>query len=595
MTLNLNNYVYLILINFAICIGAYLIYFSLNYLFDIKLIKRYAEKIFRNYKIIFNILSGTIMGIINFFGIYISYNWYPEINIILILYLPLLIVVGVSYKPSLFISYLMTILFSLLIFSFIKNVGFINFTFHLILVIIGCCFVVTIKLLKLTNNKVINFSFIIVYTGIIILIFWILIKTQPIIYIIIQSMFIFILYLFTYFLNSYIENFINKINELNKASMYEINNFYKENIAFTKINESKKIAKNGLMCIINFTNIFNLPIKLGNHMSNYMQQKLLTCFFESLRKFKPIFFITSKNEYAFYIPIKKLNLQLLNEMYNGNKLKVRNLNDPLYKLENSVNYIPKELIFENEKINVNFNINCSIYGLHSCDNIKLLKMSRLASRNYNETNKNIVKLYNPLIDINYKVNYKEINELQKHFGPDCLEIKFKKDDNWIYPHVSIVNHLLFDITDIKKYAKENNIYSITLRWIAMQCIKQYSKQFNNNILIEYPIEHVLNSQFNIINFKRKLNLLNIDLNKLIFKFNLNDINLTNSNNIIYKNIWLISKLGINIYFTNFDEKYVELIKLVKPNWISINQNYKKYNEYYEKLITLVLKFGINLI
>lgn len=597
MAINLNNYIYLILINFAICISGYLIYFGLNYLFDFKLIKKIAGKIFKNYKIVFNIFSGIVMGIINFLGIMISYDWYPQTNTIIILYLPILIVVGVSYKPSVFLSYLFSILLSLIAFDFARNISFVNFSFHAILVCVGCCFVVMIKLLKLTNNKIINFSFILVFVGIVILIFYLLIKSQPIENILIQSLFVFALYLFSYFLNYYIENFVNKINELNKSSIFEINNFYKEDVGLKKINESKKIHNIGLMCIINFTNMYNLPIKLGNHLSKYMQQKLLSCFCEALKEFKPIFFVTSKNEYAFYIPYNKLNLSNLIIMYNGNKLKNRQDNDPLLKLENIIRYIPNQLIFDNEIIDVNFNISCSIYGLHSSDNIQLIELSRLAGRSMEEYKNNILRLYNPKYDIAYKVNYKEIEKLQEFFGPDSIEIKLKTNKiGWIYPHVSSVNHLLFDMEDIKSFAVQNNIYSITLRWIAMQTVKQYSKEIRNNfLLVEYPISHILNPNFNIASFKRKLNLLNIDLNKLILKLDCLDIGEWENKVYIFKNLLSISDLGIKMYFVNFDENYSNLIKIIKPDWISINKKYKIFTEYYQKLNSLVGKFGINLI
>lgn len=596
MTINLNNYIYIVLINFAICIGAFLLYFGLNYIFDFKLIKKYASKITKNYKLVFDIVSGLIMGIISFLGIYYSYLQIPSTNTIILMYLPILLVIGISYKPSLFLTYLITILFSLITFAFVKNINFINLSIHVILTIITACFIVTISLLKLKSNKLINISFILIFIGIIILVFYLLIKNQKIINILIQSLFIFILYLICFFLGNYIQNWIIKINELNISSVFGAKNFYKQNVAINKINETKNKDHYGIMCLINFTNIYNLPIQLGNYMSNYMQQKLLDCFVETLKKFKPIFFITSKNEYAFYIPIKNINLNSINIAYNGNYEISRTKNDPFSQIEIYLKNIPTELIFNNQKINVKFQVTSSIYGLHSYDNIELLKKCRLSFKNTTTKMKNIIKLYNPNIDINFKVNYEEIKRLQRYFTPDNIEIKLIKHNNWYISYVSSINHLLFDFEDIKNYAKKHNIYTIMMRWIAMQSIQKFKNEnYNLPLLIEYPLNYILSSNFNINSFQRKMNLMNINLNNIILKLNLNDINIQKDNNYLYKNLNSLIDLGIKIYFFNFDETYIDFIGYFKPNWISINNNFKKYFDYYQKLEILVSKFGINLI
>lgn len=596
MTINFNNYVYLILINFAICVGVFLIYFGLNYFFDFKLIKKFAVKLTKNYKRLFDVIFGMIMGGLSFFGIFYAYKWYPETNTIVVLYLPLLLVFGISYKQSLFFSFLITILSSLILLSIFESIGFLNIVYHIILVILTSCFVVTIRLLKLKNNKIVNFAFILIYIGLLILIFYLLFKNQPVENILIQSLFILILYLICYFSSSYIQNFIIKINELNKASNFKINNFYKENFAFKTINETKLKNKLGLMIIINFTNIFNLPIQLGNHMSNYMQQKLLDSFVDALRQYKPIFFITRKNEYALYIPLNNIDLNNLLIIYEGNDSNIRENNDPLKTLETHIQNIPRELIFGKQKIQVNFQLCCSIYGLHSYDNIQLINMCRLSIKNNNSTS-NIIKVYNPLKDVKPKVNYEEIKKLQKHFGPKSLEIKLIDSKyGWYTPKVSSVDHLLFDIEDIKEYSLSNGIYPIMLRWICMQSLQRYKDIGKTKpILIEYPLEHLLSNNFNINGFKRKINLLNIEFSKIIFKLNLLDINLEQNQMLIYQNIKLIMDLGIKTYFYNFDEQYASIVKIIKPNWISINKKLKKYNKYYQNLNSLVSKFDINLI
>ena len=136
MTINFNNYVYLILINFAICVGIFLIYFGLNYFFDFKLIKKFAVKLTKNYKRLFDVIFGMIIGGLSFFGIFYAYKWYPETNTIVVLYLPLLLVFGISYKQSLFFSFLITILSSLILLSIFEGIGFLNIAYHIILVIL---------------------------------------------------------------------------------------------------------------------------------------------------------------------------------------------------------------------------------------------------------------------------------------------------------------------------------------------------------------------------------------------------------------------------------------------------------------------------
>ena len=100
----------------------------------------------------------------------------------------------------------------------------------------------------------------------------------------------------------------------------------------------------------------------------------------------------------------------------------------------------------------------------------------------------------------------------------------------------------------------------------MQSINKFKNEnYNLPLLIEYPLNYILSSNFNINSFQRKINLMNIDLNNIILKLNLNDINIQNDNNYLYKNLNSLIDLGIKIYFFNFDETYIDFIRYFKPN------------------------------
>ena len=588
MTINLNNYTYIILINWAICIGAFLLYYCINYIYNFKIIKKYINKITSNHLLIIDIISGIVVGLMCFLGIYYSYLKIPDSNTIIMIYLPILLVIGIYYKSTIFLTCLISILIPLIILSTIKKINIINLIYHFILCFISCCFIITITLLKLKNNKWINFGFIIIFIGVVILIFFLLIENQKIINIVIQSLFIFILYVITYFLGIFIQNLINKINYLNESSVFRTNNFYKQSYALEKINETKTKNHFGLMCLINFSNMYNLPIQLGNHLSNYIIQKFLDCFVDSLKKLNPIFFITNKNEYAFYIPIKKMDLNLIKNSYKGNFEIKRDNNDPLKNIEKLLENIPTNLVYDNNNFIVKFHVSTSIYGFHSNDNIDLIKKCRISFKNKSINNINSINLYNPNLDIKFKINYEELKNLQTHFDLNDLEIKLNYKNKICVPTITSINHLLFDIDDIKKYAKEHNIYTILLRWIAMQTLYKYQQsKLDKKLLVEYPLNYILDSQFNVNTFLKKINLLNIDIKNIIIKFDLKDIDYDNVNLYYYNNLDSLNQLGIKIYFYNFDEKYIKFIKYFKPNWISIDDRIKKYNQYCQKLELLI--------
>lgn len=128
--------------------------------------------------------------------------------------------------------------------------------------------------------------------------------------------------------------------------------------------------------------------------------------------------------------------------------------------------------------------------------------------------------------------------------------------------------MLFNIDEIKTYALNKNIYNSTLRIIGMQTLKQFVniRQYKKScIIIDYPLNFVISNQFSLGDFRNKLQVLNLEPENIILKFDLSENqNLWIDN----KNLINLKNLGIKTFFTNVNENNLVLITDFKPDFIN---------------------------
>ncbi len=583
MLFSLSKFSILILINFAILIGTYIVFQLILYIFN------FLEKFKKNYiNKSKNVIIGIIISSIITFSIIYSY-YQSNQQYLIFMYISILLVIGIFYKSSLLIYILNITLFSTCIFCIVNNVNFVNFIYLLILSVITLGFIFIIKVFKI-NKHYINFIFIFLLCCLSIVLYYLIFKNKTE-YIVIENCFILLLFIIFYLTNIIINKNIKEIQWLTENQIYIKNKFYNYPIA-KKIIKNKTYNHKGILIIFYFTNLYNLPIKLGNYIANNFHKYILNNIKNNLKKFDPIFFITPKNEYACFITLDDETNLDLKQIYSGNTLKTRNQNDPLKKYEKTLKKIPTKIIYDNNIVELTLKTSGSIYGVHNYDLNQLLK--------YCEINHdgNILYIYNPNINnINHN-QYTSKLDIYKYFNYDDIYIDLTKkisinNKNVILPNINCINHLLFDMNDIKFYIQTNNIYDIALRWIAMITLKKYNKlNSNNSIVIDYPINYILSNEFDINIFLKKILILNIDIKNIILVLDLKYFNLMNYN---INNLILLKEKNIKIWFNNFDIEHIDLLNLFTPNYITYNKDFVKDKNHYNSLLKLISKYNLNVI
>ncbi|MDE5617671.1 MAG: hypothetical protein K2I36_02370 [Ureaplasma sp.] len=554
---------------------------------------------------IFRILIITIS--LNLF-LYIPKFYYLQSNNVIFInfcYIPLLVIISLisTFNVSIYIW----TLFSLSIighsFVFTNSLnGILGLsTIHLTILLILGIIIYYLKLVK--NEKISNFLIIFSISILLIILVAIFFKNyefQKFNYLAITLSFVIEL-IFYYGLNRFIP-FIQNLNRLDILKKYEKHFFYSFNVAQKIIKE--KIKQNnlqyGLVMIFDYINISKLPILWGNSKTNEIKKIIIDELLYAFKDEDVIFFITLKNEYAAFIPLRNKTFRNMLDIYKNNNKQIRPINDPFCDLQLKLLDIPKIISFNNKTQKIYTGMYSSIYGIHSCDINELIEFARY-TKTKSLTNKKggiILDVFDPLIwsEFNIKNNEYEFNQ---YFNSNNIAIKIVLDTfnkiNIINFHVSYLNKLLLNYNEIKIYANNKNVLDKTIRLIAMESLKQLKKYNckteNKKINLQYPINYVLSYEFSIHNFKEKINLLNIQLDNLILDFDLSYLSSNNLNKINFLNLKNLKNNKCIIKFSNFNLEHLEILSSFQPDWISLSSN-SKLNNFKDKLEK---DFNINVI
>lgn len=617
-----NNFAQDLIILLAISLGIFVIFLGIYYLYKSNLITNWLEK---NSKYIFwkKILSQAVIGIAIGLLCFILVKIQFVLNFegIIIFFIPIFLTIGLLFSLTTMaigvltmLCYLIPMQTNCLINNSLELTN-LAILYPFIILIIGIIWIAIIRILKLQSKIYINFISIILYYGISLLIAYLMLHKEAIAVLAIELCVNAIMLLIFYIVMITVINFVQKIKSLSKAVLYEKDYFINPIRAEQIIKE--KLVKDevnlGLMVIFGFTNIDKLPIQLGNYTSNFIQKQILEKLVKNFKDTDVLFYLTKNNEYACFFFLRDFNLNNLNLIYDGNALNKRNARDPFYDVYKKLYDIPNEIIYDKMHEQININASGAIYGVHSCEFNDLENLCRATKQSVMYTSKkNILQIYNPNTIINVSTSYNDIKDLNKYFDQKDFEVKLKKSNSFVNSHKKIfrplcssVNHLLFDLDSIKTYAKENNIYEITIRFLAMQCLQEFSRYKYNRrskIVIPYCFKTIIDPNFNVGLFIKKVNTLNLNPSTIILGIDLDDED-TSSIHGVYDKIKELQGYNVSLYLKNFSDKNMGILKFIQPNYVSlkplnqINKNTDStlVDEYYTSLISIMKEKNIKLI
>lgn len=388
----------------------------------------------------------------------------------------------------------------------------------------------------------------------------------------------FVLFYLIYAIGLYINNFINNAYNLKSTIMYD--GEYFANSGFSEKAFNSYVAKNnvqtGLMITFDILQIENLLRKEGKEAVNNLETTFIKYIFQIMGK-ECFYFKTKDNKYSLFKPIDK-KLITLNISYQNNKNKVRNQKDFLKYYEEILANFPKVVDFNNKKYNIQLVAFCSIYGVHSNSFNELVKFNNLTKNNWS-INKdiNLIKLYKYNKSINNFNEYNKYLTINKKYELDKINISLIEDKvlfntkhkyvDCYLPKISWVKENIYSFETLLEKYQDNNDLDYILRNICYRSIKLFSKAKNfegyknQKLLLLYPYQYLISNDFNLINFRQKLNTFDIETNSVVICFD--QFKLTNKDE--FKNINELSETGIN--FGYYKNKVKDLNKIVKVDYL----------------------------
>lgn len=404
-------------------------------------------------------------------------------------------------------------------------------------------------------------------------------KLQYMVMIMLQTLIVWVLCLVIYQCLLWYYQFTNKVRLIDSSKIYENKYFLNPNIA---INTIKKYIKNnnvnfGIIIVFDLINFNRLPNLWGNNVSKHIKNLILDDLVNAFKELNPFFFMTNSNEFACFINLKSFNGNL-KAIYDGNSKQIRSSNDAVRQIQNCMLNLPKNISYQNKVQQIYAGAYAAIYGVHSYDLEQLVKLCMVTKQKSLSGKRGVVlDVYNPSVIklINPIENSIFIN---KYFLPHNFQVKLLVDKNIIadtsvyHAHISCLNKLLLNIDEIKSFAYNKKVYNNTLRMIGMQVLKAFvnCKNFRNSkIIIDYPINFVTSEQFNLGEFKTKLQTLNLQPENIILSFDLTELE---KNWIDPVNLINIRNIGIKIIFTNITKSNLHVIHDIKPDFICLYES-----------------------
>lgn len=587
------NYLILLVILFSMAISIFAIFVILNDFIINKLITKF--KINKKY-----IWKCTFIRICQYIFIFVSLFFLiilPQFSlfknnvfIISIFYIPIILIIGILFNIWLPIMLSLSLFIGIIINNALLSKNqydfFINTMFQLLIIFICIGTVILNNFFNKKNSKLINFIFSSIFMLIISImnIVFFIEKIQLMFWMIIQIIAIWISYLLMYEISKLYQQFSKKIQSINDIRIYDNQYFFNSNLAQSQIQKIIKQENSsfGVMILFDLINFNTLHPIWGNSGAKFIQKKILKEIVNSFKNLNTIFFMTSENEYACFVTLNNFNNQNLKEIYIGNNKQIRSFNDPVKQIQNAMLNIPRNVFYKNNSKKIIAGAYGSIYGIHSNDITQLINLCyKTKQKSYSSRRTNILYVYDPnKIHIGNKI--KEINYQNHYFQPNNFQINLINKKNVLLSNkdyyildVCYLDRLLIGLDNIKSFATSMNVYEHTIRMIAMQALKIYSnistpiKSKKNPIILDYPINYVISENFNLGNFKNKLETLNVDIDNIIFKFDLD--NFSNIDAEFY-NLNSLQKMGLKFIFNNLNINNISILEKIQPNFVKFKKN-----------------------
>ncbi|WHQ37214.1 EAL domain-containing protein [Spiroplasma sp. SV19] len=362
---------------------------------------------------------------------------------------------------------------------------------------------------------------------------------------------------------------------------YDRNSYVREALAHDAI--YNVIHKNKIRHGIYFTFMINNVEKLDRFLSSSIKNKIIDLIsnqvFTLWKDQNVLFFKASLNHFGIFVPLdqaKKLNI---GNILLHNKSKLRPEADLLKEFEILLSQVNTSFILKNYKIIVKLQGYASLYGLQS-NNLDKLKEYNIATAD----NRLNIEYLNQVIFVdpehikelsNQKRSILALNEhtqLEKIVSLYSPIVNVNNDFKLVY-HYS--NNLVDGVDSDTIFTKNINNFgglvheTMLVRFNAALNIKNFRKLDNyleQKLFITYPASFIASEQFNLKKFATKLIELKIKPSNLILTFDLMETGFDPEQ--FKKNLTAIKNIGIEVAVKNFGGIDTELNSLYfyEPNY-----------------------------
>ncbi|WP_338985243.1 EAL domain-containing protein [Spiroplasma endosymbiont of Diplazon laetatorius] len=277
-------------------------------------------------------------------------------------------------------------------------------------------------------------------------------------------------------------------------------------------------------------------------------------------------------------------------------------NKYLKKIKNIFVQINTEFKIDNYKVSVKLKSVCSYYGLHSNNLDTLLEYNRHVANDFLLTyqEKNIV--VNPMEIIKEKNQNKKMLSLNEVTNLNLFVTLFEpiysstQKDFVSYFLNGMIDGIEIDsdlFLEQNKLISDMGLSTLFLRYISFQSLKKFSKQKEQvkekDFFIDYDSNFMASEDFDIEEFILKLKNLKINLDKLIFNFDLN-IEVDNQK-LLEKNINELKKHSIRTSVSNFGSIKTDfsLMSCYKPEFIFMEKEISKKINFIKENENIILE------
>ncbi len=448
--------------------------------------------------------------------------------------------------------------------------------FYYIIIIMFVSMVLTVTIKPFTKEKfslLINIIFLIVN----IIILWSISATQ-LDYdftgqFVLATLLPFLLPIILIVIISYLLKFLRSANLLYESSTYDTLRFYRESISTNVIEDliaTKKVSR-ALFVILEM----NWSKELGI-LERDFEKKVLKILQNNISKNVALLKINS-TQYGFFSPTKeKIDLK---EIIKENQNIKRTQNDSFMNVEKLLKLMEGTYTIEQKTSTLKMRAGVVVYGLQEQAILKMQSQAEFALE-YSRWHKNWNKviLFDPNIYKKKAADYRAVKTLDDSIGILSISNEFvpiyslknkKTVLNLAIP--TTIDELSVKYSSLEEYAEYLGNKNVLLSYNAAQAIK-ISKGWNKSpLIIYYPLEKIINKDFNFEELVASIRRFNQKKSNVILSFDFRSIGKFKTSELINLSRKLKQqKINFAIFNFKIDEK-TQLITKLNPKYIIIDK------------------------